>query len=267
MIKLSEKNKIITDINRARQVTPEWRNPMSEPQSELDKNDSELKKALMQINCGNDKSTGNESYRVLQQYSYLRIKDSTLIPPPLEVIKINGEIISIEGNVKTVSGASKSGKSAFVCVLIVGAIKTGVYDGFPGVEIKKNHGKAVIHIDIEQARLRHQKNLCSILKRAGLEHCPDNLLSYNIREEDLEKCITITEKITKAAYEKFNGVHLIVMDGGADYIQDVNKPDLSNMIVKFFERLAIKQAVMSSGYQTKRKLFFFGNEKSFYKYK
>lgn len=176
----------------------------------------------------------------LKKYSYLKITDLTEIPPPIEVIKINGEIISTEGNITTISGASKSGKSAFSSVLIAGAIAKADYDGFPEVEVSFNTGKAVLHFDTEQARHKHQKNLKTIFKRAGLENCPENLLSYNIREEDLEKYKKITFELVEAASKKFNGIHLIFIDGGADFIKDVNEPRQSNEIVKFFEELAIK---------------------------
>lgn len=59
---------------------------------------------------------------VLQKYAYLQITDSTDIPEPEPVVKIGGEVISTEGNITTISGASKSGKSAFCSVLIAGAI-------------------------------------------------------------------------------------------------------------------------------------------------
>jgi len=177
---------------------------------------------------------------ILSKYAYLQITDSTPIPPPVVVIKINGEIISTEGNVTTISGASKSGKSAFCSVLIAGAIATGEYDGFERVEVAPANGKAVVHFDTEQARHKHQKNLKSVLNRVGLDSCPANLLSYNIRQEDVENYRSITEEVLQAAHQRFHGISLIVVDGGADFIRDVNEPNQSNALVKFFEDLAIK---------------------------
>ena len=188
----------------------------------------------------NRNTQNQKAEETLKKYSYLKITDSTKIPPPIEVLKINGEIISTEGNITTISGASKSGKSAFSSVLIAGAIAKKGYDGFPDVEVSLNDGKAVLHFDTEQARHKHQKNLKTILKRVDVENCPENLLSYNIREEDLDKYKHITQELTEAAFKKFKGIHLIVIDGGADYIKDVNEPRQSNELVKFFEELAIK---------------------------
>lgn len=100
--------------------------------------------------------------------------------------------------------------------------------------------KAVIHIDTEQARHKHQYNIRSILRRAGFEKCPEYFLSYNIRQLEIDEYSDVTTGICKAAAAKFGGIHLIVIDGIADYISDVNDPIQSNAIVKFFEELAIR---------------------------
>lgn len=180
---------------------------------------------------------------VLQKYAYLQITDSADIPEPEPVVKIGGEVISTEGNITTISGASKSGKSAFTSVLIAGAVAGGEYDGFPDVEVLANDShRAVIHLDTEQARAKHKRNLCTILERADLNTCPDYLLSYNIRQLPLKEYQTATSEICEAANAIHGGIFLIVIDGIADYIQDVNDPESSNAIVSYFEKLAIKYA-------------------------
>jgi hypothetical protein len=185
----------------------------------------------------------NGSPEPLALFEHLRITDLTPIPEPEPVLKISGEIIAAAEDIFTISGASKSGKSAFVSMLIGAAIsETGqVSDGLEQVEVLFNGSKkAVIHFDTEQARHKHQRNVKTILKRADLDTCPDHYLSYNIRQLDIDKYAEITTGICQAASNKFNGVHSIWIDGGADYIADVNSPELSNGIVKYFEELAIQ---------------------------
>jgi hypothetical protein len=178
----------------------------------------------------------------LKPFERLRITDATAVPPPVPVITINGETISTEGNITTISGASKSGKSAFTGILIAGAIsKDGIIDGLDGVQVQPNKkSKAILHFDTEQARHKHQYNLISILRRCEIDHCPDYFLSYNIRGLELNEYAGVTANICAAANEQFGGIHLIVIDGIADYISDVNDPVQSNAIVKYFEELAIK---------------------------
>lgn len=178
----------------------------------------------------------------LQAFDLLRITDTTDIPPPIPVVTINGEIICTECNMTTISGSSKSGKSAFTGIIMAGAVSTnGIIDGLEGLEVIPNSNrKAVIHFDTEQARHKHQYNLKTILRRSNLQTCPDYFLSYNIRELAIETYQKTTTDICDAANETFKGVHLIVIDGIADYITDVNDTLTANAIVKFFEGLAIK---------------------------
>ena len=115
----------------------------------------------------------------LSDYEQYRITESTPIKVPIDIITFNNESISTEGNLTTVSGASKSGKTASMSFVIAGAISVNgnVIDKLEGLEVAPNtYHKAVIHIDTEQARHKHQYNLKSILKRADLVKCPDYFL-------------------------------------------------------------------------------------------
>jgi len=190
-----------------------------------------------------EETTAVDQQQTLSDYEYLRITDLTDIPEPEPVLKINGEIIAAAEDIFTISGASKSGKSAFVSMLIGAAIsETGqISDGLEGVEVLFNKDKkAVIHFDTEQARHKHQRNIKAILRRANFTTCPDYYLSYNIRQLDIDKYADITTGICQAASDKYNGIHTIWIDGGADYIADVNDPERSNAAVKYFEELAIQ---------------------------
>lgn len=178
----------------------------------------------------------------LVEYEHLRITDKTAILQPIPLVTINKETIITSEALSTISGQSKGGKSAIIGILIAGSIsKDGEIDGLAGIEVRLNpEGLAVIHLDTEQARHKQQSNLKSILKRAGLPECPSYLLSYNIRQLDIEKYAEITNSICERAFKEFGGIHSIWIDGGADYIADVNDAAQSNAIIKFFEDLAIK---------------------------
>lgn len=184
----------------------------------------------------------HEENKPLLEFEHLRITDTTDIPPPIPIVTINNEIICTECNMTTISGSSKSGKSAFTGIILAGAISTtGRIDGLQYLEVKPNtEGKAVIHFDTEQARHKHQSNLRSVLKRSYIDKCPDYFLSYNIRALDIATYRDTTMKICETANNTFKGVHLIVIDGIADFISDVNETIQANDIVKFFEDLAIK---------------------------
>jgi hypothetical protein len=181
--------------------------------------------------CGTD--TAGKS---LSDFDHLRITHSTYIPPPIPIITIAGEEISTAANITTVSGGSKAGKSAFTGILIAGAISTdGCIDGLEGVQVLPNTNMhAVIHIDTEQARHKQQKNIRTILKRCGLTETPDYFLSYNIRKVEVNEALQLTKDICELSFQKFGGIHLIVIDGIADFIYDPNDTETSFGIVKDF---------------------------------
>ncbi len=181
----------------------------------------------------------------LQMYEPLRITAEMDIAQPIPVITINGEMISTEGNITSVSGASKSGKSAFTAWIIAGAINADgdINDPLEGLKIQPNDKKkAVVHFDTEQARHKHQRNIKSILRRANFKATPDYYLSYNIRQLDISEYSQTTSNICELAFRQFKGIHLIIIDGIADYIKDVNDGSTSNEVIKFFEGIAIKYA-------------------------
>ena len=178
---------------------------------------------------------------MLDVYEVHRISEHSQIAEPVPVITINDEIISTEGNLTTISGASKSGKSAFTSILMAGAISPdGLIDGLEFVNVQPNiHKKAVIHMDTEQAKHKHLKNIMSVLRRANMSGC-DYLLSYNIRQLEIAQYAQMTSDICEGAMQQFGGIHLLVIDGIADFIKDVNDAEQSMVIVKFFEELAVK---------------------------
>lgn len=187
----------------------------------------------------------DENLAVLNKYDYLRITPDTNIPIPVPIITINGETISTEGNITTFSGASKSGKSALASWIIAGAISADgiLNDPLPGLYVRPNKdGKAVIHFDTEQARHKHQGNVKTILHRANVIENPEYFRSYNIRQLEISEYAKITSDICEAGSKAYNGIHLIVIDGIADYISDVNDQEQSNSIVKYFEDIAMKYA-------------------------
>lgn len=180
---------------------------------------------------------------MLSKYDQYRITDLTPIPEPEPVLSICGQIVATVEDFCCIVGAPKSGKSALQNMFIAAAItETGqIPDGVEGVVVLSNSSfKAVVHIDTEQARHKHQRNIKNILRRSGFSSCPDHFLSYNIRQLDLADFADVTTGICEAAFGSFNGIHSLWLDGGADFIPDVNDPITSNAIIKFFEGLAIK---------------------------
>ncbi|MBP6731954.1 MAG: AAA family ATPase [Chitinophagales bacterium] len=174
-------------------------------------------------------------------FEHLRISTAKPEAIPDAVVKIHGMPISTRKNLTLLSGASKAGKTAITSVLCAGGIQTYGMDGSASIEVAENvDGKAVIHIDTEQSRYHHQNNLRSIVKRANLTCEPEYYQTYNIRELPLTQYKIFLESLLEKADEIFGGVHLMIIDGIADFIVSVNDEVESNSIVSYFEKLAIK---------------------------
>lgn len=177
----------------------------------------------------------------LTTYNAYRITEATEVTTPEPVVTINGETVASRESLVTFSGGSKAGKSALTAWVIALALADDVISDAPeGLRVRPANGKANIHIDTEQARHDHQSKLLSIMHRAGHDTCPDNLLSYNLRELAIKDYEAITTGICEAANDVCGGIHLIVIDGIADYIGNVNDEEQSTAVVRYFLTLATK---------------------------
>lgn len=177
----------------------------------------------------------------LYDYEYLRITKEKDIPHPEPTLTIDGAAIASPGNITGISAQIKSGKTAMNGVIMAAAISsTGQADGFPSIKCLPASGKAIIGIDSEQSAPDSQDNLIVTMRRAGLNVTPDNLRCYNIRPLSISEFIEATDNICALCSERFGGIHLITIDGGADYIYDTNDSKQSNEIIEYFTHLSIR---------------------------
>jgi hypothetical protein len=190
----------------------------------------------------------NQAEKILQKevslddYEDIRVTKEKDIPQHEPIIRMGGAPVASSGNVTAISAAAKAGKTSFIGVILAGAISTtGKYDGFTELEVMPNpEMRAVIHFDSEQAESDQQYLVNTVLRRASLKVTPDNFLSYNIRKLSLGDYQSVTAEVCRLAASKCGGVHLIVIDGGADYIPSVNDEASANRIIEFFTHLGIE---------------------------
>ena len=184
----------------------------------------------------------NEGNKSLRDFDQFRVTKEKVLEEPPATITIGDARVAAPGNITAVTAEGKGGKTALTGVFVAGAIsKSGTVDGFKDVAVKNNpEGKAVVHFDTEQSETDQQYNLKTVLKRADLESTPDYYHSYNIRTIPLKEYQPFTNNICELCNEKYNGIHLIVIDGGADYITSVNDEAEANEIIFYFTTLAVK---------------------------
>lgn len=189
----------------------------------------------------NDEKLSVEKKETLSDFEKYRITKEKVIPHPSPTITIDGAAIAAPGNVLGISAQIKTGKSAINGVFIAGTLtESGTPNGFPTIICEPANGKAIINFDTEQSEADQQDNLNVILRRAGLKATPDNLQSYNIRQLSMKDYRKFTDTICALCNEKFGGIHLISIDGGADYIASVNDEEQANEILEYFTHLSIR---------------------------
>lgn len=182
------------------------------------------------------------STKTLADFEAFRVTKEKNIPRTPPRITIGGAPVAAPDNITPITAEGKGGKTAFKNVIVAGAISpTGIIDGFEGVEVEPNpNGKAVVDLDTEQSEADQQYNLIKALERTGLKETPEFYQSYNIRTLPLGDYRRFTIDLLEACNKKFNGIHLIIVDGGADYIKSVNDEEEANAAIAFFTWAAVE---------------------------
>jgi hypothetical protein len=160
---------------------------------------------------------------------------------PTAIISVDGEIISTAGNITTIAGQAKSGKSAVVSSLLAGAIapKGGIIDTL-GFNVQYNGSyKAVLHFDTEQSDYNHYKTFSGIYRRTGRHKDLDNFRSFNLRKYPFADRRKFIEESCTLYGLQCGGVFIIVIDGIADLLSSPNDEEESNGLIDWTEKLAI----------------------------
>jgi hypothetical protein len=158
---------------------------------------------------------------------------------PVPRYSINGIPVSTAGNLTVYSAAPKSGKSAIVGAKQAAVMSNGRDGDFLGFSSSNPEGHAVIAFDTEQSLLDHWKCNQRNLRRAGIDHPPAWFQSYCLTGFNLTDCQAALTLTAKRAKEQFGGIHSIFLDGGADFISDVNDPIASNEFVARLHGMAV----------------------------
>lgn len=163
------------------------------------------------------------------------------IAKPVPVISIQDQITLTAGNISTLTGQSKSGKTGILSAIQSGSMKLKGEPDFDtcGLTIAPNTNKELLlHVDTEQSAYDYHKNVKKIFERTGRNRPPDWYKSFHFLSVDIAKrkeyLINAIEK-----YEKqFGGVYMIVVDGIGDFISSVNDEQESYQLVDWLFNLA-----------------------------
>jgi hypothetical protein len=176
-------------------------------------------------------------YAALQKF---RFSAKTPIPKPETIISVEGNVIATPGNIISFVGQAKSGKSGLVSGITAGVLAIPDHDvDTLGFTIKPNtEGKAFIHIDSEQSNYNHSNGMMKVLARAGRDKEPEWFHSYSFKRVDIKERSEDIRMLFEVCAEMHGGVHMVVIDGGADLVFDTNDAKESNINISLLESLA-----------------------------
>ena len=162
------------------------------------------------------------------------------IQRPASTYSINGITIATAGNIETISGPAKSGKTSLKSGLIASTYAAPDADCLRCGSSNPNKF-AVVDIDSEQSLYDHQEQNKLTSRRAG-RPLPPWVKSYCLTGFSADEIRQAIPLLLERNKREFGGIHSLILDGGADALHDVNDPSESNSLIAEHHALAIKYA-------------------------
>jgi hypothetical protein len=160
-------------------------------------------------------------------------------PPPVEVCLMFLNVpVGARGNLSVIGSKVKTGKTGTVTSTIGVAIRgacqaQGDTLGFQWVGEATG---AILHFDTEQSPADHHACVERARKRSGIEEI-DRLYSYPIGKFSMRERMDILRLKVKKLAEK-GKIDCIVLDGGADFVKDVNSTEIACDVVAELMRIS-----------------------------
>ena len=174
--------------------------------------------------------------KVLNKGALLSIK----IPPPecpVILQREDGTVLGEAGNIITVEGAVKCGKSGILSAIIGAAISGNLEGDFLGLEVPEKEG-FILHFDCEQSHKAHHKLITNaVSRRGGLEDIPDCLRTFSFLDAGINDRWAACELAANDLAE-LGQIRMVIFDGGADFLLQLNDEEESRLMVQQMHQLA-----------------------------
>ena len=170
------------------------------------------------------------------------------IPQPPPRFMIDGKGVCTPDNLTSVIAQAKAGKSAFIsamlaAVFLADAEARGIdlpEDFTPdtlAVTAAMPEGLPILHIDTEQSPADHDRSVRRAMKRAGLTAPPASFHSFRLAGLTVGELRTALREMLRRLCPAGNAF-AVFLDGGADFVANVNDPDESKEFVAELMSLA-----------------------------
>ena len=182
------------------------------------------------------------AHRLYKDFAELldsRVFDEDNPPPKAQpILMLNGVCIATMENFMVLQAKVKAGKTAVVCAILASTMEpTGDCLGFKSANPL---GHAVIHFDTEQSRWDHHEVIMRALRRAGRKTRPKWMFSYYMKGLTVAQRLGMLRSELERRREQCGGIFMVILDGIADFCNDVNDPEEAVNLVAEIERLAME---------------------------
>lgn len=144
-------------------------------------------------------------------------------PEPNPLMEVNGQMVLSAGNILTVIGKAKAGKSSGLTLLIAQVI------------LSCAPGQKIYWIDTEQSAYHVYKIVQRIMSITGLtkDSLNDLFEVYALRPYSVPE----RQQIVKKLSESFKENDLVIVDGARDLLGDINNPGEANEVLNLFMKI------------------------------
>lgn len=163
-----------------------------------------------------------------------RITHKTSFPEPVPTLSVNGSAFAVERELSIITGLPKAGKSAVLSIMIAAPFVAGRDVDTLTITAPAAKGRNIIYIDTEMSKGSTQKLHNQVLRIMDTETTPPNLRIWNWKKYSPNDRI----EALKATFELIPDLHLIFLDGIADFMLSVNDEVKANELLEWLTVMA-----------------------------
>lgn len=158
--------------------------------------------------------------------------------PQCTVISLHRTPLGVQSSLLGITGGEGTGKSHFVSAMIAGTLSTLNKDTFHFEVTPCPEQHIVLCFDTEQSEEQLYKNIQIIITRAGLSAVPPTFKAFCLTKMPRRERMQVIKECLETFYYKYEGIHLVVIDGIADLIGAANNELESIELIEDLYQLA-----------------------------
>ncbi|MDC7995507.1 AAA family ATPase [Altibacter sp. HG106] len=156
------------------------------------------------------------------------------IPNPPPLLAFDNVPIFTRGNISTISGAPKSGKTMILSYLTAICMQANPSNAYFKTDCKF---PGILYFDTEQSIYHSKKCIERICKIAEIRQQQTNFKAFALRNKSVSKRL----ELIKAGIESYPDTSLVIIDGIADLVESYNDEHEASKIVNILMAKSLEQ--------------------------